>query len=257
VFFMNCQDFEMLVLALARNQLLDAFARKQGLTHAEVCVRCATRLTEERALLVAVSAVIDELAEEEAQPRVEAALLTAFRQQVTATASPGVISMPVKTGHWEGRQRWAIAAGILILISVLVIFWQRSRSLDQQRQARSGSPAPATTPGPTTPPLPKPVIDHEQLVAQQPLAPGLHKRVRHRTFRNNSDEAEEVTRFFPLIEGDDLAELENVLLVRVEVPSSALSDVGLRVAPGAANVPVTADVMLGPDGLARAIRFVR
>jgi hypothetical protein len=46
-------------------------------------------------------------------------------------------------------------------------------------------------------------------------------------------------------------------MVRVELPGSALGEVGLPVDPETAKTPVKADVLLGDDGLARAIRFVR
>src|SRR5262245_12827499 len=118
---MNCQDFEKLALALARNQSLDATTREQGLDHTEGCIRCAARLAEERALMAGVRAVVAELAGEEAPARVEAALLKVFRQQVTATAA--VITMPVRTRHWTGWKLGAIAAGILILLSALAIYW--------------------------------------------------------------------------------------------------------------------------------------
>jgi len=60
-----------------------------------------------------------------------------------------------------------------------------------------------------------------------------------------------------LREGEDLTALENLQLVRVELPGSALSEVGLPIDPETVNEPVKADVVLGQDGLARAIRFVR
>ena len=69
--------------------------------------------------------------------------------------------------------------------------------------------------------------------------------------------AEVVTQFFPLREGEDLTALESLQLVRVELPGSALGEVGLPVDPETANEPVKADVVLGQDGLARAGRFVR
>jgi len=45
--------------------------------------------------------------------------------------------------------------------------------------------------------------------------------------------------------------------VRVELPGSALGEVGLPFDPETAPESVKADVVLGQDGLARAIRFVR
>ena len=88
---MNCHDFEELALALARNSLLDATARDQGLIHTEVCNRCAALLAEERALLARVRAVAVEMAGEKPPTRVGALLLAAFRAQTTATASSIVI----------------------------------------------------------------------------------------------------------------------------------------------------------------------
>jgi hypothetical protein len=49
---------------------------------------------------------------------------------------------------------------------------------------------------------------------------------------------------------------EAVNIVRVEVPRSAMLEVGLAVSADRVSEPVEADVVLGPDGLARAIRFV-
>ena len=46
-------------------------------------------------------------------------------------------------------------------------------------------------------------------------------------------------------------------LVRVELPRSALMTFGLPVNTDRANERVKADVLLGSDGIARAIRFVR
>src|SRR6266700_7259437 len=79
--------------------------------------------------------------------------------------------------------------------------------------------------------------------------------VRHR--RNRTAKAEVVTQFFALEEGADLNSLEIAQVVRVELPGSALADVGLPVNPEVADKPVKADVALGYDGIARAIRVVR
>jgi hypothetical protein len=61
--------------------------------------------------------------------------------------------------------------------------------------------------------------------------------------------------FIPLGNTGKLADTEDVNLVRVEVPRSAMIALGLEVSPERASELVEADVMLGPDGLARAVRF--
>lgn len=69
---------------------------------------------------------------------------------------------------------------------------------------------------------------------------------------------EEVTTdFIPLMQGARFAQGEAGHLVRVELPRSALERFGLPVNAERAGGRVKADVLLGEDGLARAIRFVR
>jgi hypothetical protein len=62
--------------------------------------------------------------------------------------------------------------------------------------------------------------------------------------------------FIPLPNASRLADTEEVNVVRVEVPRSAMIALGLEVSPERASELVAADVMLGPDGLARAVRFL-
>jgi len=253
---MNCQDFESLALALARDSLLDNTTREQGLIHTEGCERCAARLAEERALHTRVRAVVAELAGEEPPARVDAALLAAFRAHTVTPATSNVLPMLIRARHWPSWRLAAVAAGILILIAVMTIFWRSSSSLKPQRDGRAGLPAPVITPQRPAPKMGgEPPVDRDQVVAEQPKK--LPKSARRRASADSSDEAEVVTQFYPLREGEDLTELESLQLVRIELPGSALSEVGLPVDPETVNEPVKADVVLGQDGLARAIRFVR
>jgi hypothetical protein len=72
------------------------------------------------------------------------------------------------------------------------------------------------------------------------------------------NEAESVTEFMPLVAGAPAATpLEGGQLVRVQLPRAALASLGLPLNAERGNEPVKADVLLGNDGLARAIRFVR
>jgi hypothetical protein len=60
--------------------------------------------------------------------------------------------------------------------------------------------------------------------------------------------------FLPLVEGDPLAGLDAVQVVRVRLPGSVLARLGGPAT--ASDEPVDAQVILGQDGIARAIRFV-
>jgi hypothetical protein len=71
-------------------------------------------------------------------------------------------------------------------------------------------------------------------------------------------EAESMTEFIPLVAGAPAAApLESGQLVRVQLPRAALASLGLPLNAERGNETVKADVLLGGDGLARAIRFVR
>ncbi len=69
--------------------------------------------------------------------------------------------------------------------------------------------------------------------------------------------AEIATEFLPLMEAESLASFESGSVVRVELSRQALVALGLPMNAERANEPVKADVLIGEDGLARAIRFVR
>ena len=245
---MNCNDFELNVLRLARNDLIDAGTRRVWLDHTEACARCAYRLTEERALMACVHTVVAELAEESAPAHVGAALLTAFREHTPAVTGNAVIPMPRKVAwHWRLE---ATAAVILILISVLAVLWLYSRSPIEKHVAKV-PPALVTTPGPSSPAV-KPDSEFAGVPATKRPS-----RARHQAAQHNPNAGEEVTEYFPLMDGIDLDLLEAIQAVRVELPESALMDLGLRAGPEMSAGPVRADVLLGYDGLPRAIRFVR
>jgi len=62
--------------------------------------------------------------------------------------------------------------------------------------------------------------------------------------------------FIPLPNAETLAPNEPVNVVRLEVPRSAMIPLGYAVSEEHASERVEADVMLGADGVARAVRFV-
>jgi hypothetical protein len=71
-----------------------------------------------------------------------------------------------------------------------------------------------------------------------------------------SDDDSNSGEFIPLPNAEQVGENDDVNVVRMEVPRSAMLAVGLPVSLGRESELVEADVMLGSDGLARAVRFV-
>ena len=68
---------------------------------------------------------------------------------------------------------------------------------------------------------------------------------------------ETVTDYIPLTYLADATAVESGTVLRVELPPSALIAVGLPAPVERADSRVKADVVVGDDGVARAVRFVR
>jgi hypothetical protein len=87
-------------------------------------------------------------------------------------------------------------------------------------------------------------------VTVAPRAPVVRKVV-HR----KPQPREVTTEFYPLME--DAPPFERGELLRVSLPAAAMRGVGLPVSEDRLTDMVQADVLVGQEGLARAIRFVR
>lgn len=99
--------------------------------------------------------------------------------------------------------------------------------------------------------------------AVQPMNAGFNKsngrgsQIQRGLVQTASSGEEVTTDFIPLMQGERFTQGEGGHIVRVELPRSALERFGLPVNAERAGGRVKADVLLGEDGLARAIRFVR
>ena len=104
------------------------------------------------------------------------------------------------------------------------------------------------------PPVPPQVIAG---VAVKPSIPEIAEvqPVVRKVTRRRPQPREVTTEFYPLIE--DAPPFERGELLRVSLPASAMRSVGLPVNEDRLGETVQADVLVGQEGLARAIRFVR
>ncbi|HEX5601336.1 MAG TPA: hypothetical protein VFX63_02260, partial [Pyrinomonadaceae bacterium] len=165
-----------------------------------------------------------------------------------------------------GSRYWlaAIAAMLLIAISVVAFRWSNRRADEPSQAIKQERPQP------------KPNVSNksnEQLArdVEKPSAdylfpqPSKSKRIRPVTFRrpNNAAVANHVTKeiatdFIPLsyMSAASLQQ-EGGQIIRVQVPRSALANFGFPVNMDRYNEKVKADVLYGVDGMARAIRFVQ
>jgi hypothetical protein len=278
---MNCGTFEEIVNDLARNRIMEIEKRERGLAHAGACARCAARLSDERALTDGLSALSASFRDREAPPHVAAALLDAFRERSMSQRSNAAITEPsipsiALVDDIKGRRlKWRAAAGVAaaILLAALVSIAAFRSAPEQEQRAiaddRQTSPQPSA-PRPSGQQAPAPREESkagpdnfERSIAQSPPRPRDGKGQSRRRPRPQALEtqgavaAEVTTEFMPLAYDYPSSQMARGHIVRVELPRSAMASFGLPVNQERAESRVKADVLIGEDGLARAIRFVR
>lgn len=298
---MNCQDFENNLDDLAHGALMDARTRAAALAHADDCRRCDTRLADEKTLRAGLRSLAASASGGEAPPRVESALLAAFRSQAGAnanenTSAPAVVAnsnvAPLKRRAGEKQWSWvktlataataAAAAAVLLMIippgmdappgdnvaemtgaGPKEVNPQVSRMIEPVQNGVDGNEETAAA-TPEAEDIEPPRAFNPQRGGRVTATPASYSPSANRraqTPRGGSRGArpdrEVVTEFIPLGNSDYSASDDAGQVVRVELPRSALSSIGLPVSADRAGERIKADVLLGEDGLARAIRFVR
>ena len=275
---MNCQNFETIVNELVRQQRMQASVREQALAHTGDCRVCALRLADERALTDKLRAVSNEMNEMEAPAQIETELLAAFRKQ--ELTNQFIIRRRSAIHDWR---YWATAAAAVLLI-VIGIAAMRSR------------PAPVASKNPYVPtsepkvaginknPQPADLVNERKPEAspKQAIALANHNPRRYANSlsgqSNTADTRSEskapapdrettvaanyggneiATDFLPVGYTSPMNLQDGGQVMRVELPRSALAGFGLPVNMDRVNERVKADVLVGPDGQARAIRFVQ
>lgn len=260
---MKCDGFETVINDLAKTVMMDAALRGEALSHSASCGRCAMRLADERELTAGLKAMAVASAAE-APARIEASLLAAFREQSAA--------LPVSIESRRGYNRWLyVAAGIAAVVAIVMLISltiSRTRVSNQEQkpeQASVNAPVPDQHQQPNLNPTEVPIPTEQKRAVRKATTidavggrvkkPAASKREVDPAVDSNV-EAEIVTDFFPLI-NRGTGQLDSGQVVRVELPRSAMMAFGLPMNMDRADERIKADVVVGNDGLARAIRFVR
>ncbi|HUI43084.1 MAG TPA: hypothetical protein VL523_14070 [Terriglobia bacterium] len=236
---MNCSSFRQIVQDLDRPNCLEEAAYDTAIAHAQTCTRCARELHRLRELSDALRALAG--ADNHLQPsvRLEADLVRAFRAQ-----SP--IRMRRSRAAW-----WITAAAAAALAVGVGMLWRRASGGPRAK------PAQAAVLGALAGSIPsKPASTADVLGSK--AAARTHAR---RSVRANAPSAElanydELSEFVALPFAHDETPLGAGEVVRIRLSESALGLLGLPVSEDNPSEPLTADVVIGEDGVARAIRFV-
>lgn len=255
---MNCTDSLAVLSDLASDRMMDAGLRQAALSHTESCEGCARWLEDARSLKVGLERIAASDAGKEAPAQLEAALVAAFNERHSES------SFPRASGRGASRRWLYVAAGIAAaaamaaLISLVASRTQGSGPV-APKEAHSTNPAPALLESPPPGPAPEKQVATSDSNNKNRRGEAVKRAGRAaRIARDPIDRDIEIaTDFFPLVNRESLAQLDSAQLVRVELPRTALMSFGLPVDMDRTGERVKADVVVGQDGLARAIRFVR
>ena len=261
---MNCQEFTPIMFDLARGRLPDIKARRDGLAHTENCATCGARLAQEKSLTFGLKAFADAAKAEQTTPqRVEANLLSALRASQQQPA-------PVAIHMFGFRRVWGRLALVAAtaLVAAVPLWRNQSDSVgsvaaDTAKVNSSFFNSQVNVPGESQKPrvyqeIPTPPA----LIRAKPVsaryAPKSRAKPRAATEDSFTAHSREIyTEYFPINDTGSTAPSEEFQVVRVSLPRSAMASFGLPVHPAQANERINADVIIGADGIARAVRFVR
>jgi len=252
---MNCQKFAQVVGDLARGRMMEADVRSEALVHSEECASCLARLRDEETLTRGLQLLGAEMESLSAPPELELRLREGFR------ARNVVVPLPVRSAR--PRYWWVAVAAVLVVAMTAAAMWWRSAAREQ-KIAQQAPPKQVEAPRDAVPTAPKDVeyrADNQPPKQQTQTA----KPVRRNTLPRRSPEVamanhvtnEIATEFMPIGDFNPASFQDGGQIVRVKLRRSALVRFGLPVNMDRYNENVKADVLVGADGLAHAIRFVQ
>ena len=154
--------------------------------------------------------------------------------------------------HRAARFRRRAAAAGLIAASIAILVFAARLVGD-----RDVAPAPRAASAPISEPVNAPAATAPEMAPRRWPEPRMARTARRSRAAARQRDLEVATGFIPVAGGDMLGPLDRGYLVRVELPRTALRSFGLPMNEDRAAERVMADVLMGEDGLARAIRFVQ
>jgi hypothetical protein len=250
---MNCQRFEDIVGDIAREQILDVRVRNEAIAHGRECAPCGLKLEDELMLTLRLRNFAGSFESIGASTQLEARLLAALGDRSRVKSDPALISRP---RYWI-----AAIAAVLVVVFAFALFRAR-QTTPENGNARDvlTVQVPASAATVLSPVVSAPSKDDSNHRSPLRLTPIRHNLSSARSNTNRSKlgaNSEMTTDFIPVTYGGAASLSDGGRMVRVELPRSAMASFGLPINVDRANEKIKADVLLGVDGLAHAIRFVR
>ena len=246
---MNCQQFDQLIVRLSCGQLADP---GEALAHAQHCGPCHARLARQQNIADSLQALASDEQTIQAPAHLGAALQAAFAQQVHALQTPAPRRALFQWLNWQ----FATAAAVLLICAVLTAVWLWPRRTEQLAGNRDGvnksvNPKPVN-PKEATPPLPVEPRQQTSLARAAASKPHPRPRPQNKAKDRNAEEYGALLSLTPLAQSEP-DEFQQV--VRMQIPRATLRLWGVPLNEESNSAQVSAEVVFGEDGVARAIRL--
>jgi hypothetical protein len=237
---MECRECDSIIHDFMRAQMADEELRTKAFDHIMRCARCEARFSNIRSLEKALRSLAQTMDSERSAAHLEPVLRIVFQQQKGARPRSRSFASWVAIG---------MAASMLLSIG----FVSRHRIFGPVRK-----PPVVVTPGQLPPAyassaqIPEPVATLAQETSK-------HRKSRPRVAAQSRDTEEFVTAFYPLPYAESSDHTVSGEIVRVKLRGSALPGIGFPMALNGdrASEQITADLIVGENGLPLAIRLVR
>jgi hypothetical protein len=253
---MTCREFKHAAASLTLWELSRP-RDEQVLDHADDCPKCGAWLDRQQMLAVTMQTLQARTADREAGPQVERALLRMFRQVPFEATQPVVAhrSAPIA---WRLSRFFEVGAYVAVAAAIIVGLFLGVQ-LVERRSAAGPVQSQSAQANPTSVPLKQAVAQKEVAATkrEQPVTSAKPELVRP---VSQSSKAKQPSLAAALQNGDDpeyvslmfcdpLSCSSDAQVVRMELPrAAATSDPDAQ--------PLVADVVVGYDGVVRAMRIV-
>lgn len=253
---MNCHDFRELASHLDSADATD----ERSVAHVRDCADCRGFLQQRQTLAAGLLALRNRTASLEAGAGVEREVLLAFRQSrerqtAEARPQPRILRFPALSG-WQRPAFAAAAAALAVGLGLGIWFWQHS--VDSAQQVANQPAVQQTIPDVHQPTAPQeeaartsPQPSQARAVADVHASTKALKAPSPQPANQSLTQVAQAQEYVPLMLCDPLSCAGDEQVVRMEIPASSVD------ASNGSAETLLADVVVGDDGLVRAIRIVQ
>ena len=228
---MTCREFDEIVHAFVRMELLDVNVREAALEHAGRCELCAERMADAAALAEASENLARSAQDAQLPMQIEASLVAAFRHHY-------------RRNSWRRTLQWASVGAVAAVL--LIFLW----SVGGRSRVQSPASPRKDVSSQADLPLDAKATDASAQNAAELVADSAVPDAAASDTYTPSD-------FVPVPFTGAIAADDPGMIVRVQLTRSSLAQLGYPVAETPDEDLILADVLVGEDGWPRGVKLIQ